>query len=162
VNPIDLARRLTREGLERWDDILVLIPESAPMLPAAPPLPPHVGALKRLPKNKVESDSSGLPSLIGEKGERHRFPYLFLAEEAEKGLVLGFDLMCATSGVEKALKEISPLIARIFLELGFIPSEIRVKSQRLHDALGGFTPELKIELKQVPLLRRLDAARASL
>ena len=70
--------------------------------------------------------------------------------------------MYANSGVEKTWKEISTLMARIFLELGFIPSEIRIKSQRLHDALGGLTPELKIELKRVSLLRRLDAARTSL
>jgi len=159
-----LVRRLNREGHERWEDIAVLIPEPPPMQPATPPLPTNVGALKRLPKkkNRIEIDFSGFPVTVGEKGERPKFPYLFLVVEAEKGLVLGFDLIDATSGVEKALEEVSTLIAKIFLELGFLPSEIRVKSQRLLDALARLTRELKIGLKRVSFLKHLDAARTSL
>ncbi len=159
-----LVRRLNREGHQRWEDISVLIPEPGPIRPVAPPIPPNIGALKRLPRKKktIEVDFSGFPVTIGEKGDRPRFPYMFLAVEGEKGLILGFDLIEVTSGMEAALERVSTLIAGIFLEQGFLPVEIRVKSQLLCDALDGLTRELEIGLKRVSHLKRVDAARASL
>jgi hypothetical protein len=159
-----LVRRLNREGRERWEDISILIPEPPPIPPVAPPIPPNVGALKRLPRKKmsIEVEFSGFPIKIGEEGDRPRFPYLFLAVEGEKGLVLGFDFIEVVSGMEAALAEVSAHIAGIFLEQGFLPAEIRIKSQLLCDALEGLGRELQIGLKRVSLLKRLDAARASL
>jgi hypothetical protein len=159
-----LVRRLNREGRERWEDISVLIPEPPPVRPVAPPIPSNVGTLKRLPRKKktVEVDFSSFPVIIGKKGDRPRLPYLFLAVEGQNGLVLGFDIMEVTSGMEAALERVPARVAGIFLEQGFLPAEIRIKSQLLCDALEGLGQELKIGLKRVSLLKRLDAARASL
>jgi Domain of unknown function (DUF6930) len=121
-------------------------------------------AVKKLPRSHhpVEVDCFLIPAQIGEKGTRPYYPYMLLVVDAQDGLVLGVELLEPRPSVEAMWGKVPQVLVQRLAGTGVIPQEVQVRSLLLAALLVGVAEELRIQVKHVPMLSALEAARSEL
>lgn len=150
----------TATGLTWRDEFKLLKPTPAQVL--------NIGiskeALRRvekLPRKKgaLEVDFFMVPAPIGTRGERAQLPYMLLVVDAKSGMVFGADMVEITGTVLDAMMQLPEMLITTFLRLGYLPSEIHTKSNRLAQILSGWANHLEIRAQNRPRLPSLEMAK---
>ena len=147
-----------------WEDevVSVFMPEAESI-----PIIMDVEALERvkqLPRGEhtLEMDLFLFPIRIQEKGARPYFPYLLLAAENPRGLIVGNELLTPEQGLVEMLGLVPMKVVHQLAQMGILPQEIRVQSFRLLALLKLLEGELGVEVKAARVLPNLDQAKESL
>ncbi|MGE0130370.1 MAG: hypothetical protein AB7U82_20025 [Blastocatellales bacterium] len=159
----DFLVRVSRKENDHavWEDKIMRVPEPEKKTPTPAPLAPQqIEALKRLPKTSlaIEMELTMLPMPVREKKERPFFPYLLLIADAQRGLVLGTDMLQPLPSLEAMRAELPLKLAETLSQLGAAPRLITVRTAMTASLLAPLAAELGIQLKQSPELPALDEA----
>jgi hypothetical protein len=144
-----------------WEDKIMRVPEPEKKAPAPAPLDPQqLETLKRLPKTTLalEMELMMLPMPAREKKGRPFFPYLLLITDAERGLVLGTDMLEPLPSLEAMRAGLPLKLAEIMSQYGAVPRSITVRTETTAKLLAPLAAELGIQIKQSPELPALDEA----
>ena len=120
--------------------------------------------VKQLPRSEhtLEIDLFLFPIRIQEKGARPYFPYLLLAAETQRGLIVGNELLTPEPGLVEMWGTVPMKVVHQLAQMGILPQEIRVQSFRLLALLKLLEEELGVEVKAARVLPNLDQAKESL
>jgi hypothetical protein len=144
-----------------WEDKIMRVPEPEKRAVTPAPLAPQqLEALKRLPKPDmaIEMELTMLPMPVREKKERPFFPYLLLITDAQRGLVLGTDMLQPQPSLEAMRAELPLKLAETLSQLGAVPRLIAVRAEMTASLLAPLAAELGIQIKQSSKLPALDEA----
>lgn len=117
--------------------------------------------VEKLPRKKgaLEVDFFMVPTPIGTRGQRAQLPYMLLVVDGKSGMVFGADMVEITGTVLDAMVQLPEMLFKTFLHLGFVPSEIHIKSTRLAQILGNWADHMKISVQNRPRLPSLEMAK---
>jgi hypothetical protein len=123
-----------------------------------------VETVRQLPRAdyKIELDCFMLPSLIGERGQRPYFPYVFMMMDAERDLMIGMEILSPLPSLAQMWGQLGLHTLRHLVKIGVVPAEIRVSSERVHAMLEPFARQLDLNIEEVMVLPVLEEARADL
>lgn len=110
----------------------------------------------------LEIDLFHAPMPVGEKGERPYIPKMLLITDAQRGLILGVELIKPAESIPESIARIPRILVENLLKLKNRPSEIRVSSELLFDAFKTFTQQINVKLRQTDVLPTMDEAKESL
>lgn len=147
-----------------WEDKILAI-EKAGLLELAIEIDASlIEAVKRLPRGKfkAEADFFMLTTMIGERTERPYFPYMLMMLDTTHDMMLGFEMLSPVPSIEQMWASVGPTALEQLVKIGSIPTEIRVRDNLLFGMLQPFAKELKLNVKQVNQMPRLDRARMEL
>lgn len=158
--------RVQRQQGDRldWEDQMMRVP---PPEPARVPVILDIevlSQLKRLPQHNLELqiDVLGMPTPIGEKGERPYLPYLLMLADGRSGLIQSFEMMKPEPSLAEMRAKIPMILADGLVQAGGVPREIRVRSDSLLHLLGPLAKSLNVKLKRAEDLPSIDAAMDSM
>ncbi len=109
----------------------------------------------------LEVDLLFMPMPIGERGERASLPYMLMVADAGSGMIVGFELMKVEDTIDALRGEIPNTLARMFAasgEGGFVPKEIRVRSEKLYAVMQPLGKTLNIKLRHTSHLPNIEMA----
>jgi hypothetical protein len=160
----DYLVRVLRKGGQvlQWEDQIVRVePVDRPLitikltretLQQAQQLPRTTHSLE------VEAFMAPMP-MADEEGQRPYFPHMLLVVERDSGMVLGSELVRPKANLEATWGSLANVLLHLFVNLGSVPAEIRVRTPLeagLFEPLGG---ELGVDVRVAQTLRSLDQAR---
>ncbi len=103
--------------------------------------------LRALPKSgSLEIDLFPLPARVGGPNERPQLAYALLAADSASGLILGFELLAATGGVDLMYAEIPEKLSDMLRTHKSGPVDFLLRSERLADVLSSFVTDLGCNL----------------
>jgi hypothetical protein len=151
------------DGLD-WEDRMMRVPRPVPeRIPVVLDVE-VIEQLKQLPHRnlELEIDLFGMPTPIGEKGERPHLPYLLMLADGRSGLIIGFEMMIVENSLAEMQGQIPMKLAERLAQAGVVPGEIRVRSESLLELLNPLAKTLTIKLRQADFLPMIDAAMDSM
>ncbi len=164
--PEDELMYLVRVGTKKdeeivWEDRIMEIPEDEL---AEIPIEMEIESLEKLqglPQKNIilEIDFYLFPAKFGSKEERPRCAYMLMVVERGKGLVLGSEMLKPKPTLETMYGMVPLTIVNLLAKLGFVPKEVRVRTQLLHQLLETLEEPLNFEVKKMSVLPALDSAK---
>ncbi|MFQ6105230.1 MAG: hypothetical protein ACE5OP_13225 [Candidatus Glassbacteria bacterium] len=147
-----------------WEDRMVRVSPPEPYQIPVEVDSETLDALTRLPakKTSLEVDLFMFPSMVWESSSRPFYTYILLVVDGHTGQILGHDPLIADPSMEAMWGLIPGLVAKHLLKLGFLPQEIKVRSELMHTLLSTFVEELGVKLNPTRNLRKLDTARKAM
>ena len=160
-----LLRVPRREGETLlWEDAATGVPPLD-----APPIEVEVEvskmeALGRLPMRKahLEVDFFMFPAPVGDEGDRPYFPHMLMMVDAERGMILGSELLTPSPSQEAMWGAVPETLAEIFSRMELLPEKVSVDSDLLFSLLEPLAEEAGFELDLAPSLPGLEAVRVDL
>jgi len=144
-----------------WEDKILPIDKPSSIELSIEINPDLIETVKNLPqgKFKVEADLFMLPTMIGERTERPYFPYMLMMLDTTHDMVIGFEMLSPIPSIEEMWASIGATALQQLVKIGSVPKDIRVRNDLLFAMLQPFAKELKLNIKQVHQLPKLDLAR---
>lgn len=109
----------------------------------------------------LEVDLLFMPMPIGDRGARASLPYMLMVADAESGMIVSFELMKVEDTIDALRGEIPNTLAQMFIsagEGGFVPKEIRVRSEKLYAVLQPLGKMLNIKVRHAGSLPNIEMA----
>jgi hypothetical protein len=150
------------EGDHRiWQDAFTLTPPPEPVKIEIYIDKQAFEAAKQLPAVDIawEMDFYAAPVAVSEAGPRPYNPYLILFVEADRGTILGSDLLIPQPSLEKMWGQIPGQVVEQFLKSRQVPREIRVRSNLLMGLLQPLSVEFGFSMEQSQQPGKLDQAK---
>jgi hypothetical protein len=110
---------------------------------------------------RLEVDLYGLTTIQEKEDPRPYLGYHLMVVEAESGFITGADILIAKPSLEEMWVQVPMRLLNAVTSLGGLPSEIVVRSERLHYLLAPVAGQLGIRLLVSRRLPALDQARRS-
>lgn len=107
----------------------------------------------------VEFDLFLAPGAVTPKGERPQCMYLLVGIDAETEFAVGMDTFQALEGLNPMLEQIPAAFVKILMNAEYVPTEIRVQSERLATLLEGVCEEVGIEINLYERLEGIETFR---
>ena len=152
----------TANGSTIWEDEIRIVPPPEPQ-PIEIFIPGQImEAVRSLPKRnrKLEVDFFMIPQGIREKKERPRYAYNLLVVDAQSGMVLGTDIVAVETTFDEMLASLPARLLQVFGQIGWLPREVRVASDRLLGMLPHVLAEgVGVKVRQVQRLPMLEEAK---
>lgn len=158
--------RVARQSGDRldWEDRMMSVPRPEPVrVPVVLDIE-VIGQLKHLPRRglELEMDLFGMPTPIGEKGERPRLPYLLMLVDSRSGMIIGFEMMTVENSLAEMQGQIPMKLAHLLAQTGAVPEAIKIRSESLLALLNPLAKALNIKLVQSDFLPGIDTAMDSM
>lgn len=120
--------------------------------------------VKGLPKSRarLEADFFAIPSGVGAKGERPQLPYILILVDATEKIVLNVKVLRAEPSLEAMWGRLGVEALSMIGAAGFIPREIHVRHELLHDILTMLGSVIGFKVKQSHNMLLLDQAAEGL
>lgn len=147
-----------------WEDQMMNVPRPEPArVPVVLDIE-VIGQLKHLPRRdfELEIDLFGMPTPIGEKGERPRLPYLLMLADSRSGMIIGFEMMTVENSLAEMQGRIPMKLAHWLAQAGAIPGVLMIRSDSLLELLGSLAKTLNVQLIQSDFLPSIDTAMESM
>ena len=155
----------------RWEGETLLWEDASMDVPPldAPPIEVEMEvskleALGRLPMRKahLEVDFFMFPAPVGDEGDRPYFPHMLMVVDAERGMILGSELLTPFPSQEAMRGSVPETIADRLSGMELLPQKISVDSDLLFALLQPLAEEAGFELELALSLPGLEAVREDL
>lgn len=164
--PLRESRYLIRTPTDQgWTDEW-LIPAPPSVRPRPPVDKKRLATMRnQLPHQQftLHVDLFVLPNPIKEKDDpRPYLPYTLMIVEARSEFIVGMDLIPPKPSLEAVWEQAPAKFLDIIARWGSLPTQIVVRSERVHNLLAPVAKGLDIKLKKSRRLPALDRARAAM
>ncbi len=110
----------------------------------------------------VELGVSLIPHLIGNPGERPRFPYFLILVESESAFSFGFDMMTVETTLQAMWEQLPGRVVKALMNHKIKPSTLLVNNAWLQMILSPICGELGIQVQRCRSLPALEMVQADM